>query len=173
MSYLSRMKTEINRTDGVGLAYNVGIPIVASLLLNGLIFKAGWDHNSSQERSDLLPPAPVIGGIWVGLLGAMGAARWSILRAKQEGASTDANLIAALIGSSLAYPLYTQAFKQKKVSFFGSILTAVAGSLLSYRLKKHSKLAAALVAPTVPWVTYASVGVLDEIRNHPEVQYLH
>lgn len=148
------------RTDRVGLWANAVGAVVLAIGVNSGIFLSGWDEGYAVPEPWFAPPGWVIGVVWIFLFMAMGAARWLVLDYDAPRPST---LVTILILFCAAYPLYTLGL-QLWPGLFGNIATICIAFAVGNRIRRNSKLAAALISLVIFWVTFATLIVLAELR---------
>jgi hypothetical protein len=110
-----------------------------------------------QPRSPLVPPAPVIGMIWSGLFAALGAARGRLSDHPREQRGIDALWLLCA-----TYPLYTGGMRWRGAAYLGNAAVGTAAAAVAARASTKDPGAARLVSLIVPWVAWATLGLLTE-----------
>lgn len=145
-----------DRDDRRGLAANIATAVAIAVIANGTIAVSGIARRPHEIWPAFAPPGPAIGGIWVVLFAAMGAARWSVARHRSLRAKSDARAVDALILICLAYPFYTHIVGGHAIELAGNIVTFAVAIALAIRLRT-SVVAAACVGAVALWVAFATV----------------
>jgi translocator protein len=143
------MSTQNKKGGGNAVWWHVATPIAASLIINGVIYLLGWSRR--PPISNLLPPGPIIGAIWVVLLGLLGYAHYVV------GAFTAAGVtIAIAIVYCLAYPFLTAGLRQDAAPPLntGAMIMAAACCIMVALSSSTRALAATL--PLLAWAAYVN-----------------
>ena len=148
------MVSLLDRPDRSGLIANIAIALGIVLALNGLIFGLGWQGSSAHTPS-FVPPAAVIGGVWVVLFLFMALARWELNRGAAQR-SDKAGLIVLFIGCA-AYPFYTGGLKSEFVGEGGNVALLLLTGWLAARYLRRVPRAAAWLVPLFLWLSFASI----------------
>jgi tryptophan-rich sensory protein len=126
------------------------------LLVNGLIFGMGWNSSRAEAPLETLPPGWVIGSVWVVLFTLFAVALWQL---RTHPAAY--NWLIALILFCLAYPFYSLAFDNRYAGLLGNLGCIALGGLVTGRALSASRPAALCIFPVIPWVIYATVGIVQ------------
>jgi tryptophan-rich sensory protein len=148
------MVSLLDRPDRSGLIANIAIALGIVLALNGLIFGLGWQGSSAHTPS-FVPPAAVIGGVWVVLFLFMALARWELNRGAAQR-SDKAGLIVLFIGCA-AYPFYTAGLSSDIVGEAANLALLVLTGQLATSYARRLPRAAAWLVPLLLWLSFASV----------------
>lgn len=135
---------------------HIFIPILISVLLNGLIFSMGWDGVRGGEQS-LLPPPWLIGTLWVVWLGFMGWAKWIVSNIETDKAHKAGLWIIALMVYCWLYPFYALAPEGELGIMLGNIGSIFLTAYVFYRVRSVSLKASRLIFPIIIWVVYATI----------------
>ena len=148
------MTNPLDRRDAIGALLNAAAAVLVAAAVNGLIGALGLNGpDESLREPAFAPPGWFIGGMWVALFALMGAARWAAVR---DGDRRGGWWIVGLLAICVAYPFYTSGFDLVP-SMTGNVVTLVAAVALALRLRRTSRTAALLIAPTAAWVAFACV----------------
>lgn len=98
---------------------HVVVPVVAALVLNGIIFSLKWNDANNTKTNTYLPPGYIIGIIWVIILGVLGALHY---RVKGTVASY---FVAGLITFCLSYPFMTAGLQSGTWASILNLITLV------------------------------------------------
>lgn len=147
------------------LARNIGLPLAATLLLNGLIFALDLNRPGPAEHAPFAPPGEVIGAVWIVLIGLLGAARWQLSGILSPEARKGELWTTILIAACLAYPLYTVGFSDPRAGLVGTGLTITLALLALFAAWRAKSSAGMLILPTVLWTLYAFFIVLWNVRH--------
>ena len=134
----------------------IAAPVAAALALNALIAIGGLQRlprlprlrRSGAKKSAWLPPGPVIGAVWLVILGLLGNAMWL---------SRDRPIafwsLAATVAWCLAYPLITGLRKSALADVASLIVSFSAATVVAGQQPS----AMPFVAPLLVWVSYVNV----------------
>ena len=128
----------------------IAAPVAAALALNALIAIGGLPRlrRSGAKKSAWLPPGPVIGAVWLVILGLLGNAMWL---------SRDRPIafwsLAATAAWCLAYPLITGLRKSALADVASLIVSFSAATVVAGQQPS----AMPFVAPLLVWVSYVNV----------------
>lgn len=138
-----------------GLLANIGVLIVATFVINGFLFAAGWatPNSTGARQMPMIPPGAVVGMIWTVLLGLMGAARWVyVQRSGDHGwRSWTPDALAVLC---IAYPFYTGGLQRNDAAFWGTVLTLIVAVAVMLVLRARDSRSPWLLVPTAFWGGY-------------------
>lgn len=143
------------------LAFCIALPVVASLLVNGIIFGFGFDSGGRGE-APLAGTFPgwAIAAIWLALFIALGAAWWDVARhirqTKSDRRSAQLWLLILLL-FCLCYPLYTWGFTSRPMLLFGNLVSIPLAAFAAWRVSRVSKAAALSPLAVSLWVIVATV----------------
>lgn len=106
-------------------------------------------------------PGPLPGwvgsAVWTFLFISLAIAFWIIRRHPDLARS-----IVLFAGLCLAYPFYTFGFQSLALGLIGNLATFAAAAALILKLRSTSRVAAAFVAPVLPWLLFATWIILIE-----------
>ena len=132
-------------------------PVIAALLMNGLIFSQGLKINKNQNPNPYIPPGIFVGLIWLILFALLGYVHYCLYSGNRNRFTAASIIIILFILYSLAYPIIT-AFSSNPNTFsllnqgallFAAITTAAVyqedASLLPYMI------------PLLAWTTYVNL----------------
>ena len=89
------------------------------------------------------------------LFGAMGVARWLLVRGEDAAAIWPAESVSVLAVLCLLYPIYTAGLRDLAAGLSGNALTAVVAVAVCVYVGKYSRRAAWCLAPVCVWLFYA------------------
>lgn len=148
-----QMHALLSAQDGRGLLANIGVGVFATVCISVVIAMLGW---MSPGESDLeVLPGGAVALVWIGLIGALGAARWLAGRSG-ERAREQQGPITALALACLLYPFYTAGLSSLAVGLAANVVIAVACARIADRLFPSARIASLLVALPIPWLIFAS-----------------
>lgn len=124
--------------------------VATAMVANALVFSLGFDTADPGG-----PPGWFVGLVWIVLFAMFGAAH-GLLRQPGRPADCQRARLVAFAALCLAYPVYTEGLSNPVTGLIGNIVTAIAATLLAIRVLPISPCGAALIAPVVPWLIYAS-----------------
>lgn len=139
------------------LWFNVAVPVVVTIAVNGVIFLSGWNETSDVGAPDsALPPGPIVGLIWVALIALTGLSRWLYVidTGRRDVRSWMPWAIAA---ACIAYPFYTDGLSADGPALTGTLITLAFTALVMFALSPLSKRAANAMLPLAVWLGYVSV----------------
>jgi translocator protein len=149
----------LNRTDRLGLVFNMVIFTLLALICNGIIFAMGWSLSSdnAELQPSWAPPGWAIGMVWLVLLAGLGAARWFIVIQRRKGNASGAGWIAGLAVFCCFYPFWTLAFDSRFMGLIGNVLTLFLAGWVTLKVSHVSRRATAIVSAVLAWVVFATV----------------
>lgn len=115
-----------------------------------------------QPRSPLVPSAPVIGAVWSAPFAALGVARGRLRGPPREQREIDGLWLLCA-----TYPLYTGGQRWHGATYAGNAAIAAAATAIAVRVTPKDPGAAQLVLLVVPWVAWATLGLLTERPRAP------
>lgn len=144
-----------NRPGPLGGLLSAALPLVAVVAENALIFRAGWaEQDPAFDAVAFAPPGWLVGAVWCVLYPLWGLARWRSHLAG-EGGRRAAWWVVGLMAWGLAYPIVTGGF-QVVPSAIGNALSLLLALVTAWRVARWSTPAAALIAPSILWITFAN-----------------
>jgi translocator protein len=145
----------LNKPSRAGLWANIGILLVAVIVVNGIIFGLHWDNGGHRAvRPWYVPPGAVVGIIWTVLFMLYGAARWHYVRDTGER-GWRSYLVTGFAALCLAYPFYTGGLANMWIGLVSNALLLLVVIGLSVWLRPKSRRAAQCLIPTIVWMSYA------------------
>jgi tryptophan-rich sensory protein len=155
----------LNRTTWQGLLANVVVLVGLSALGNGIVNLFGWDSSQNPApKPSFAPPDYVVGLVWVLLFAVLGAARWLLVGSGSTAAKPERRLILGLAIFCFLYPFYTLAFDSALAGLFGNLATILLAGYVTYRVRKHSAMAAAGVFLVVMWTCFATAIIIAQLQ---------
>jgi tryptophan-rich sensory protein len=146
------------------LLASIGITVALAAILYGAIAAFGLNRSLPQLWPSFAPPRATIGGIWVMLFAAMGAARYLAATSGASSSQADANGIVGLMLLCLAYPLYTHALRGHATELAGNVVTLSYAAMLIARLRVPAPIAAWLVGLVAVWIAFATALVFGLVQ---------
>jgi tryptophan-rich sensory protein len=145
----------------IRLMLTVAATVGVCLVLNVLIFSLGWDKDAAPGT--LLPQGATIGMIWIVLFALLGAARWCLAEAGTADGDEARLRVDILLTNCALYPFYTLGLSSQVLGLGGNVVTLwVAGRALLSACQV-SRLATLLLLPVLPWVAFATIGVMHDL----------
>jgi tryptophan-rich sensory protein len=144
------------------LVLHIVLPVVAAIAVNLSLYLVKEWRDPQKKANRLLPPGPVIGVIWIVLLGLLGYARYRLM-AYESGrplfAMAASWALIVLIVFCLAYSFITRGMRKnvKVVNTVSLILAAATGAIVI----AADPTTYLFVLPTVLWAGY--VNLVDTI----------
>jgi tryptophan-rich sensory protein len=138
--------------------------VAVAAILYGVIAALGLNTTLPQHWPNFAPPRATIGGIWVVLFAAMGAARYLAATSGAESERADAKGVVGLMLLCLAYPLYTHAVRGHATELVGNVISLAYAAWLIARLRAPAPGAAWLVGLVAVWIAFATVLVFGLIQ---------
>ena len=133
-------------------------PVVAALLMNGLIFSQGWKIAKYRNPNPYIPPGGIVGLVWIVLLGLLGYVHYCLYSGNKNRSTVASIAIILFILYSLAYYPILVIFSSDPNPFFllnlGALLFAAATTVLVYQ--ENTSLLPYMI-PLMLWTTYVNV----------------
>lgn len=149
-------RTPWNRNDKSGLTISIVAPLLAALLMNGVIYAAGWNgEDAAYEAVAFNPPGWLIAPIWLVIFPMWGAARWYAYQTGLAGRRAS-YWVSALMAWSLIYPLIT-AGPNIGVSAGANVVSLGVVLAAASQVRPVSKRAFRLIAPSILWIGFATL----------------
>lgn len=145
-----------NRNDSTGFALSTWVPLAVVLAINLLFYASGaTESDPKYDAVPFNPPGWIVGVMWMVIYPMWGAARWY---ARQSGLAgrRRSRWVAALMIYGWIYPFATLAVDTLGSALLnaGSLALAIASAA---QVRGVSKRAFVLVAPSVLWLSFATV----------------
>ena len=141
----------------------VGVVLVVTLGLNGLLAAFGWRDTGPQDYQSValaLPPGGVIGAVWTLLFVGLGTAFWLLASAPSPQTRRKSGEVLAFMAFCLAYPFLTVGFSFPVVIIGGNFLCILWSAYLTGVVRDVSRPAEGLLFLPALWVCYATWAVL-------------
>jgi len=138
--------------------------VAVAAILYSAIAAFGLNRTLPQHWPSFAPPRAAIGGIWVMLFAAMGAARYLAAKSGAASARADAQGVVGLMFLCLAYPLYTHAIRGHATELVGNVISLAYAAWLIARLRVPAPIAACLVGLVAVWIAFATALVFGLIQ---------
>lgn len=149
-------RTPWNRNDKSGLAISAALAFAAALIVNGVIYAAGWNaEDPGYAAVSFNPPGWLIATIWLVIFPMWGAARWYAYQTGLAGRRAS-YWVLALIVWSLAYPFITSG-ENTAVSAGANVISLGFALAAAAKARPVSKRAFWLIAPSIAWITFACI----------------
>ena len=143
------------------LVLTVAGAIGVCILLNVVIFSLGWDQD--DVPGTLSPPGASIGAIWVVLFALMSVARWRLAETGTIRGDEARQRVDVLLANCALYPFYTVGLSSQILGLAGNIVTLWLAGWTLCGAMRVSRAAVLCVLPVIPWVAFATVGVVQEL----------
>ncbi len=144
-----------NRNDRSGLTISAVAPLIAAVLMNGVVYGLGWNSNDpAYEAVAFNPPGGFVAVVWLIIFPLWGAARWYAYQTGLAGRRVS-YWIVALMAWSLLYPVITSG-SNTTVSALANLASFALVIAATLRARAVSKRAFWLVAPSVAWIGFAT-----------------
>jgi tryptophan-rich sensory protein len=129
---------------------HVIVPVVAAILINGLIYALGWNREQNDKSGKYLPPGYVIGIIWIIILGLLGYTHYLTYP------SYASYIIVMAVLYCLAYPFLTSGLRAENAGMYNllSLIIAIA-VIVSVGMKDIN--AIGYTIPFLIWTTYVNI----------------
>ncbi|MCU0567128.1 MAG: tryptophan-rich sensory protein [Oculatellaceae cyanobacterium Prado106] len=157
MSLLNRPAL-LNRPNLLGLISNMLFFAVLAAVINAITLALGWGagNDPAELQPTWAPPGWAIGGVWLILLAALGAARWLAIVQSRRGAPSRAGWVTGLAVFCCLYPFWTLAFNSRTLSLIGNVLTLILAGWVTWKMRRVSAGAMAIGALVLAWVVFAT-----------------
>ena len=136
------------------LLYNILIPVLAAVMMNGIIYTFGINkQNNKQNTNPLLPPGYIIGTIWIIILGLLGYVHYLLYKLKNGITFTSLFLVFVVLFCIL-YPLITGL--KEKSGLLLNLITLILAFILGILVIIESKYIFIYVLPLIIWAIYVN-----------------
>jgi tryptophan-rich sensory protein len=133
-------------------------PVVAALLMNGLIFSQGWKIAKSKNPNPYIPPGGIVGLVWMILFGLLGYVHYRLYSENKNRSTTASIAIILFILYSLAYYPILVVFGSNPNAFsilnLGALLFAAVITALVYQ---ENVALLPYMAPLMAWTGYVNL----------------
>jgi tryptophan-rich sensory protein len=137
------------------LLYSILIPIIAAVMMNGIIYTFGLNKQYDKNIiNPYIPPGYVIGTIWVVILGLLGYSHYLLYKLNNRISFTSLFLIFVIL-FCISYPLITW-LKQKSESLL-NLITLILAFILGILVIIESKYIFIYIIPLIAWTTYINI----------------
>jgi tryptophan-rich sensory protein len=137
------------------LLYSVLIPVIASIMMNGIIYTFMINkQNNNSIVNPLLPPGYVIGTIWIIIFGLLGYVHYLLYKLK-NGISFTSLFLIFLILFCISYPLITGL--NQKSGLLLNLITLILSFILCMLVIIESKYIFIFILPLILWVSYINI----------------
>ena len=142
------------------LIYNISIPIILALIMNGIIFF--FKLNKEQKKNSYLPEGYIIGIIWVILLGLLGYIHY-LLYNKNKMITISSLSIIFLILLCISYPIITNL--KVKNGLLLNLITLIVSFIVALMIITESKYIFIYIIPLLIWASYVNIVFTIECSN--------
>ena len=154
----------LNRHDRSGLILNIGLAVGAALIIDIVIFAAGWNSPGGRTAQPwFAPPGWVAALVWLVLFALMATARWKLNSYTIIGVVPARRLVTLLIVSCLLWPFYSIVTGSATGSFIGTVVTLVLAAFAIAFVQARSRDAALLLVPVILWLSFVLVIPVAEL----------
>jgi tryptophan-rich sensory protein len=137
------------------LLYSVSIPIIAAIIMNGIIYTFGLNKKTNKNTiNPYIPPGYIVGIIWIIILGLLGYVHYLLYNLKNEISFTSLFVIFIIL-FCISYPLIT-GLNEKKGQLL-NLITLILAYVLGLCTIIESKYIFIYVIPFIIWSTYVNL----------------
>jgi len=145
-------------------AFNVAIPVIISIIINGIVYSQGWNKNKQKNiKNPLIPPGYFIGPIWIFIFALLGYAHYLLYKLK-KGFSIASVSIVLLFLFCMAYPFLTFGLKEKN-GLILNLMTLILGFIVSLIVIVQSVNIFFYFIPLLLWASYVNFAYVIECSN--------
>jgi tryptophan-rich sensory protein len=138
-----------------GPLYHILVPVLAAIIMNGIIYTFGINKYSEKNKiNPYIPPGYVIGTIWVIILGLLGYLHYLIYK-KYEAITFTSLLILFVILFCISYPLITGL--KVKSGLLLNLITLILAFILALFVITESKYMFIYLIPLLVWASYVNI----------------
>ena len=134
------------------LFYNIFIPIIAAIMMNGIIYTFGL-NKQSMKTNPLIPPGYIIGTIWIIILGLLGYVHYLIYKLNNKITFTSLFIIFIILFCIL-YPIITGL--KEKSGLLLNLITLILSFVLGLLVIIQSKYIFIYIIPFILWSIYVN-----------------
>jgi benzodiazapine receptor len=139
----------------MNLAYiYVIVPILIAIILNVVIFKAGYSKTSKQLHNPMIPPGWIVGLIWVIIFGILGYAFYLLIQAHD---TVSATLLVVLFIVCLLYPFYTNGLSDGMGARLGNLSSLIIAFIVTVVIAYKTPSVTFYMIPILVWASYVNI----------------
>ena len=131
--------------------WHVFIPIIAALVVNGIIFGLHWNDNTKlKPNNPMLPPGIFIALIWNIILAILGFLHYKLYTTRHPSSWA----VVGLIVFCLSYPFLTLGFKTNTFAAVLNFTTLVFAFVVCILIPRSLSI---YMVPILAWATYVNL----------------
>ncbi len=134
--------------------YNIFIPIIAGLIMNGIIYTFKLNKNLKISDKSILPPGYVVGSVWIILLGLLGYVHYMLYN-MYEGITITSILVIIFIIFCILYPVIVN--YNPKITLLMNLFSLVFVFVLGLFIIKESTYVFLFIIPLLAWLILVSI----------------
>lgn len=136
------------------ILYHIFIPVIAAIIMNGIIYTFQLNNYSTKKINPYLPPGYIIGIVWIFILGLLGYAHY-LLYDIHKNINIGSISIALLILFCILYPLITGL--REKSGLLMNLISLILSFIVSLIVITYSKYIFLYIIPLIIWVSYVNI----------------
>ena len=135
------------------LFYNIFIPIIAAIMMNGIVYSFGL-NKQSMKTNPLIPPGYIIGPVWFIILGLLGYVHYLIYKLNNKITFTSLFIIFIVL-FCISYPIITGL--REKNGLLLNLITLILSFILGLLVIIQSKYIFIYIIPFILWSAYVNI----------------
>ena len=136
------------------LLYNIFIPILLGLIMNGIIFTFKLNKNLKISEKSILPSGYIVGSVWIVILGLLGYVHY-LLYNKYEGITVSSLLVLLFILYCILYPIIVN--YNPKISLLLNLFSLIFAFILALFIIKESFYIFLFIIPLLIWLSLVNI----------------
>ena len=132
-------------------------PVVAALLMNGIIFSQKWNISKGLPRNPYIPPGGIVGAIWMILFALLGYVHYKLYSENGNRFSNACIILILFFLYSLAYPILTSFSSNTNVFTILNIGALLFAAIATAHVWQEDSTLLPYMVPLMLWTGYVNI----------------
>jgi len=132
-------------------------PIVAALLMNGIIFSQKWNIAKYKNSNPWIPPGGIVGLVWIVIFALLGYVHYRLYSGNRNASTIASITIVLFILYSLAYPILTSFSSDKNTFFILNVGALLFAAVTTAQVYQENASLLPYMLPLMAWTTYVNI----------------